>query len=62
MINDKFEFIRYDAADANDKHVGVATVKIHNKFLVRVKEIYAKNGSHTFLASPSVKMIRAVNL
>ena len=56
MNNEKFEFIRYDAANAGEKHLGVATIKIYGKFIVRVKEIFTKNGVNTFLAPPAVKI------
>jgi hypothetical protein len=56
MSNEKFEFIRYDAANVGEKFVGIATVKIYGKFIVRVKEIFTKTGTHTFLAAPSVKI------
>lgn len=50
-----FEFMKYDATPA-EKHLGIATVKLYGKIILRYKIVPNKDGSGYFPASASYKM------
>lgn len=51
----KFEFVKYEATP-QEKHMGVATVKLYGKILAKFKIINTKDGSNFFPAAPSLKI------
>ncbi len=51
----KFEFIKYEPTP-QEKHLGIATVKIFGKIIAKFKIVPTKDGSSFFPASPSLKI------
>lgn len=51
----KFEFIRYEPVQ-DEKHLGIATVKLYDKIIAKFKIVPNKDGNSFFPAAPSVKI------
>lgn len=54
-MNPKFEFIKYEPTP-QEKHLGIATVKLYGKLIARYKIIPTKDGASFFPASGSLKI------
>jgi hypothetical protein len=54
-MNPKFEFIKYEPTP-QEKHLGIATVKLYGKLIARYKIIPTKDGTSFFPASGSFKV------
>lgn len=54
-MNPKFEFIKYQPTP-EEKHLGIATVKLYGKLIARFKIIPTKDGTSFFPASGSLKI------
>lgn len=50
-----FEFIKYEPTP-EEKHLGVATVKLYGKIIARFKIIPSKDGTSFFPVAPSIKL------
>lgn len=51
----KFEFIKYEPTP-NEKHLGIATVKIYDRIIARFKVVRTKDGANFFPAPSSIKI------
>jgi hypothetical protein len=51
----EFRFIKYEATPG-EKHLGIATVKVYDKVILRYKIVPTKEGSSYFAAPPSYKI------
>jgi len=51
----KFEFLKYELTP-NEKHLGIATVKLYGKMIAKYKIVPTKDGSAFFPAAPSIKI------
>ena len=54
-MNPNFEFKKYEPTP-NEKHLGIATVKLYGKIIARFKIIPTKDGTSFFPASGSFKI------
>jgi hypothetical protein len=54
-MNPKFEFLKYEPTP-QEKHLGIATVKLYGKLIARYKIIPTKDGTSFFPASGSLKI------
>ncbi len=53
-MNPKFEFIKYEPTP-QEKHLGIATVKLYGKIIARYKIVPTKDGTSFFPAAASYK-------
>jgi hypothetical protein len=51
----KFQFLSFQKTP-NEKHIGIATVKIYDRIIARFKIIPTKDNSSFFPAPPSIKI------
>jgi len=54
-MNPKFEFLKYELTP-NEKHLGIATVKLYGRMIAKYKIVPTKDGSAFFPAPPSIKI------
>jgi len=54
-MNPKFEFIKYEPTP-QEKHLGIATVKLYGKIIARYKIVPTKDGTSFFPAAASYKV------
>lgn len=50
------EFVSYQET-ANEKHLGIVTVKVYGKILLRFKWVQKKDASGCFASTPSLKVV-----
>lgn len=55
LMQPKFEFIKYETTP-QEKHLGIATVKLYGKLIARYKIVPTKDGTSFFPAAASYKI------
>jgi hypothetical protein len=49
------KFLKYEKANAEDKFLGIATISLYDKIVLKYKIVMKKDGSAFFPAAPSLK-------
>lgn len=49
------KFLKYEKANADDKYLGIATISLYDKIVLKYKIVMKKDGTAFFPAAPSLK-------